>query len=432
MKLWTQTEIKLLKKLYGNTPNAELIRKLGKSKDSICKKAGELNLLKSDAVKKDVIRRLWQGHTPSSERLAWLKLRRVKIIETYQNLYTKILVECTRCTHQWKTTIRSVTRTSGGCPKCARAGAASTQRFDITDLRRLLKGTSIKIDYRTWKGTEHSFTCVCTKCKNTWTENRKHFFENPRCPRCTPTRWNTDLIKSKLQKCNPDIIILGRYHKYLSPLKCKCKLCSHTWYPTWACLLQGSSCPKCTGHIRLSTQEVSRRLKQLNHELKLINVVKRKGSYLVTCQCTKCEQRFRSMWTALSKCAKCPMCFPSDSALELAVRSTVEKLTKRKFPRVRLAELKGFGAQPLEIDCYNADLRLGVEAQGPQHYEFIKKFHPNGISDFRAQQRRDWRKRYQCWYHNIKLIRVPYWVKDVEQYLKKKLNKSIGATCFVL
>lgn len=421
MKFWIQTEIKLLKKLYRNTPNAELTRRLGKSRDSICKKAGELKLLKSDATKKDAIKRLWQNHTPSSERLAWLKLRRVKIIGTYQNLYTKILVECTRCTHQWKTTIRSVTKTSGGCPKCARANAADTQRFDIADLCRLLKGTFIKIDPPTWKGTEYPFVCTCTKCKNIWTENRQHFFKNPRCPRCTPTRWNTDLIKLKLQKCNPNVVIMGRYQKYLAPIKCKCKLCNHTWYPTWACLLQGSGCPKCTGHLRLSVQEISHRLKQLNRKLKLINVIKRKGSYLVTCQCTKCEQRFRSMWTALSKCTKCPMCFPSSSILELAARSAVEKLTGRKFPRVRLAELKGFSAQPLEIDCYNSDLRLGVEVQGPQHYKFIQKFHPNGVSDFRAQQRRDWRKRYQCWYHSIKLIRVPYWVKDVEQYLKKKL-----------
>lgn len=71
--------------------------------------------------------------------------------------------------------------------------------------------------------------------------------------------------------------------------------------------------------------------------------------------------------------------------------------------------------QPLEIDVYNEELKVGLEYNGPQHYDW-----PNwtGISweGFRKQIGRDEMKRIRCSELGIRLIEVPYTVKDNELY----------------
>ncbi|NQZ58906.1 MAG: carbohydrate-binding protein [Lentisphaeraceae bacterium] len=47
------------------------------------------------------------------------------------------------------------------------------------------------------------------------------------------------------------------------------------------------------------------------------------------------------------------------------------------------------GSHNLEIDCYNDELRIGVEYQGRQHYSFNPRFHKNKEA-FRNQQYRDY------------------------------------------
>jgi len=64
----------------------------------------------------------------------------------------------------------------------------------------------------------------------------------------------------------------------------------------------------------------------------------------------------------------------------------------------------------LEIDCYNQELKLGVEFDGEQHFKF-----PNGIhktkEEFIAQVRRDQYKDKVCIEKGIYLIRVPWMPK---------------------
>lgn len=65
----------------------------------------------------------------------------------------------------------------------------------------------------------------------------------------------------------------------------------------------------------------------------------------------------------------------------------------------------------LEIDVYNADLRLGVEYNGRQHYEFHSHFHQSSRDRFQNQQYRDLIKKQLCDQHGIRLIIVPYWIE---------------------
>jgi hypothetical protein len=107
-----------------------------------------------------------------------------------------------------------------------------------------------------------------------------------------------------------------------------------------------------------------------------------------------------------------------DSKLEITTRNALENIFKKPFPKIRPDFLRNpvtGGNFNLELDCFNRDLMLGVEINGAQHYKYIPYFHKN-YEAFLNQKYRDELKKHMCKDNGIKLIEVPYTVKEHEIY----------------
>lgn len=78
----------------------------------------------------------------------------------------------------------------------------------------------------------------------------------------------------------------------------------------------------------------------------------------------------------------------------------------------------------LELDLYNHDLKLAVEYNGRQHYEFVPFFHQTR-DKFQTQKYRDRMKQELCATHKIYLITVPFTVPDhkIGAYLDERLEQ---------
>jgi len=111
-----------------------------------------------------------------------------------------------------------------------------------------------------------------------------------------------------------------------------------------------------------------------------------------------------------------------DSAGEICCREFLENKFQTPFPKTRPDFLKNpvTNMHNFEIDCFSEKLKLGVEYNGRQHYEYTPYFHKNHDA-FRNQQYRDELKRRLCKDANIRLIEVPYHVADIPAYLNEKL-----------
>ncbi len=117
--------------------------------------------------------------------------------------------------------------------------------------------------------------------------------------------------------------------------------------------------------------------------------------------------------------------FPRQSRGEMQCRSVLQRLFNKPFPNVRPEFLKNdVTGKKLEIDCYNAELRLGIEYSGVQHYKFVKGMQKN-YQDFLNQRYRDEMKKKMCRDAGVTLIEVPYTVKlqDIEKYLRTRLRQ---------
>lgn len=116
----------------------------------------------------------------------------------------------------------------------------------------------------------------------------------------------------------------------------------------------------------------------------------------------------------------------STSMREEKTRDILEKIYGKKFPPIRPDFLKNPSTgKNLEIDCYNDELRLGIEVDGKQHAEYTPYFHENSGA-FRYQVAKDDFKKKKCSIIGITLINIPHFVHtdDIERYLRLKLKKN--------
>lgn len=91
-----------------------------------------------------------------------------------------------------------------------------------------------------------------------------------------------------------------------------------------------------------------------------------------------------------------------------------------RFDSIRFPETN----QPLEIDCYNHEYKIGLEFNGPQHYEW-PNWTGQSYEEHLAQTRRDHYKRMRCKELKIRLIEVHYETKkeDLRDFIKSELER---------
>lgn len=78
------------------------------------------------------------------------------------------------------------------------------------------------------------------------------------------------------------------------------------------------------------------------------------------------------------------------------------------------------GHNRLEIDCYNENLRIGLEVDGRNHFQYDNFMHNNNIENFKRQQQLDNIKDQLCLDMNIKLLRIPHHIYTTNLQNTKK------------
>lgn len=115
---------------------------------------------------------------------------------------------------------------------------------------------------------------------------------------------------------------------------------------------------------------------------------------------------------------------PEVSKGELACKTYLENRFGLEFKKVRPNLLKNnVTGNNLELDLYNEELNLAVEYNGKQHYKYCPGVHKS-YEHFQTQKYRDEIKKHLCKDNNIILIEVPYWIKDIDEYLETQLSNN--------
>ena len=117
-----------------------------------------------------------------------------------------------------------------------------------------------------------------------------------------------------------------------------------------------------------------------------------------------------------------------ESKGEKRARTFLESYFRAPFHKARPTFLNNDvtgGMHNMELDCFNEELKLGVEYNGRQHYEYTPFFHTSKEA-FYNQKYRDKLKRIYCAERGITLIEIPYTeLNRLEHWLEHRL-KELG------
>uniref|UniRef100_A0A6C0CZU6 Uncharacterized protein n=1 Tax=viral metagenome TaxID=1070528 RepID=A0A6C0CZU6_9ZZZZ len=116
---------------------------------------------------------------------------------------------------------------------------------------------------------------------------------------------------------------------------------------------------------------------------------------------------------------------PKCSKGEKVCKEFMEEYFGKPFEKVRPHFLQNpVTRENLELDCYNEELKLAIEYNGRQHYEYTPFMHSTKET-FYAQQYRDLIKQELCKKNGIDLITVPYKIPEsaIPDYIQSELSK---------
>lgn len=335
--------------------------------------------------------------------------------EEYKNCYSKMLWQCSEG-HQWKARFTHINHGTW-CPECA--------KIKFLEKTHIIKGKEVvpihTIKYCQELAEERGGKCLEDEYINMKTPMRwecskghqwKARFGNIKtrctwCPECNKNINIARLLEKKRTIKDCQEIALQKEGKCLekeyignkTKMKWKCKY-NHIFEMKYNSVQQGQWCPKCAKNQRIiysvkDCQAIAKERGGKCLEKQYISV----ETYMLW-ECSKGHR-----WSAIFNQIKntqtwCPYC--SSYRSESLVREFMEIMTDEKFIKCRPKWLNG-----LELDCYNAKLKIAVEYNGKQHYEHIKFFHKTE-EKFIAQIERDIKKRSILKKKGIELIIVPY------------------------
>lgn len=106
--------------------------------------------------------------------------------------------------------------------------------------------------------------------------------------------------------------------------------------------------------------------------------------------------------------------------------NTISNLIKKMFANHKFKKTRPNWLNKLELDFYCEDLQLAFEYNGKQHYEYIEYIHVTE-EKFKELQKRDKLKQHLCKKYDVKLIIIPYTIKEPHfyDYIIEKI-KEIG------
>lgn len=256
-------------------------------------------------------------------------------------------------------------------------------------------------------------------CGKTYKQKPANFMKGARCHHCSPSRpWTTDDVVNALnEKYGEKYTLLSEYKNSITPLWVRDNDCNHEYKVKRQDILAGARCFKCHGskkYTQKEFEEIFNKRKLNGYSLigtyKGINAdVKIKHDICGTVFVIQPARYF-------NQGKNCPTCKPK-SIGELKVKNILKNHNIKYYEQYTYPDC--VDKKVLFFDFYLPEYNILIEYQGLQHYEPVGEF--GGQEVFKDVIRRDNIKREYSKANNIKLIEIPYWIKNIEDFLVEKI-----------
>ena len=233
------------------------------------------------------------------------------------------------------------------------------------------------------------------------------------CPYCAKNiRLTIDVVKKRAKEKGFECLST-QYINNNTKLKYKCSK-GHIWFSRENDIYNGNGCPDCAKTKRLTIEYIKEKTKLFGFEC-LSNTYVNNKTHLKF-KCPNGHTWKTSAQHILTTKSGCPYC--NVWKREKICTKIFNKISFCKFKKIRPKWLNR-----MELDGYNKTLNIAFEHNGEQHYKHCPKFFNQTKKQFNDLQERDKLKVELCKKHGVKLIVIPYTIKEdkIEEYIKKQL-----------
>lgn len=302
----------------------------------------------------------------------------IQILGVYQKNIVPISCKCSICGHKWNPLPKSLLG-GHGCPRCSNNLKLTKEEF-VESLKQNNPNFGKFSLIGDYDGMSKKIKCKCHICGTEWYPKANDLIRSGSgCPSCSGNIIYTD--KRFLDNLNqkntnaPNIEILSEYKGMTKRIKCKCKICNHTWTPLASSLIQGSGCPECAKkRIAKIASEQLRKIKRpeimphstfiekfrtQNPHADTIKVcTKYNGANnSVSCKCIVCGHEWDTIASGLLSGTGCPVCSHTSTSFmeQFLLHSLTTAIGNEKVIH-RSKEAIG-----KELDIYLPDFAFAVE-----------------------------------------------------------------------
>ena len=291
--------------------------------------------------------------------------------EEFKGVKSKLLYQCGKCNHSWRTGLDRIIHNKSWCPKCGPKSRIDARRGSVREHQNII----------TQKGGKLIGV----------------IYEDP---------------KEKL-------------FNQRTRFKIECEA-GHKFNIRASSLKKGSWCKKCSYEVisekyRGSFQEIQKIIEKRGGQC-----LSKPEDYInqhqkLKIQCNK-DHIFERRTYNLKRGDWCPVC--SQGRFETICRGFFEEMFQNEFPKEKPNWLVNSRGNQMELDGYNKSLGLAFEAQGEQHYRAVAYFNQT-LKDLKQRIDDDLTKLELCKQNEVILIQVPYYVhpNKIQRYITTKYER---------
>jgi hypothetical protein len=277
-------------------------------------------------------------------------------------------------------------------------------------------------------------------CGNQWNAKAKSIVNGVWCPQCSLVRKREVSRQRNTQRLSIQEMRLTaaqyrgecvseEYTNAHTKLRWKCEN-GHEWEAVPNSVRSGTWCPCCAGKRGSSSllDEAVAIAEQRGG--KCLSEEFQGDKIKLKWECFEKHQWEAVLYT-IRKGSWCPEC--SGGLGERLLRTCMEQLFQKPFPKIRPTWLKGSKGVPLELDGYCESLGIAFEHHGLQHFRAVSWTGRSTVEEdakaFTDQKRRDKRKLRLCALNGVKVLVVPeiptvLAIEDVKSKIERELIRD--------
>ncbi len=236
---------------------------------------------------------------------------RIEVLEAeYITAKTKMRCRCKDCGYEFLSTYDLLRRNSNttGCPKCS-----GNLKKTLEEVVKIIFNISpsVRILSTEYKNARSNLHCFCEDCSHEWLATYDNLRKGKKCPKCSGNIKKTleEVKQSIFEKYSNIIVTDTEYHNVDHVLHLKCSVDSYEWETSYHNIMSGHNCPKCLGNERTTIELAKKRTARIAPNIEILTDHCENVKQPLKCRCKNCGSIFETNLNSITSGVNCMECF---------------------------------------------------------------------------------------------------------------------------